>query len=438
MTRADKLITLFEKVDIPLLIVISTLLIPFTEWINIHIVNRIKTIIWLFPLFIISILFISAYILNKINVISIKNLFKPENLCVAFLLFLLVFSCFGNSYGNNLVNYKAVIILFSGLFYLVLSNFKFDSDHIRRIIKAFIAVGFLVILISYLQIITGVYSFYRPSFNRITSVFWDPNIYARFLVLLDTLCLCLLFLYKNHISRFQKLFLYLTIFLSLLPLYMTYSRSGILLIVIGVCLVFFFVIKNKIVLISIIIMSFGTGYFGMTALKQAERFKKEKTLFVDVSTLLRVLLVLGAVETIKENPIRGVGYDNFEVVYVKKYQPSFARSITQETNVKVLHNTILAIWAEMGLGAVLSYILWNIIVIWKLLKFKIEDPLRHTFKVWAVISFILFFVFGQLYFSYLIEPVFWLIAYFTTIAVNGYEPQAESKMKPDLITIDHR
>ncbi len=409
---------LMERINLPVLMAAMVFVAPLTEWIDVDAVNITKSFTWIILLCVAMITILSGHLVNHYTGIVRRLFLRPDNIPLFILLLFIIVSCFNNPYDNRIFGLKMLIVFFSSCFFVFLSNVRFEKKHIVVFFKTLIFVGTLVIIVAYVQLAMGIMTFFKQSQGRMTSIFWDPNIFARYFVCVNLLCVCLLFFYRAHLKKWQIYYLIGFIVSSIIPFYLSYSRSGMLILPVGLVTAFLFYVKRKRTIIYVIIAALGISYLGFTFLKQGERFKKEKSLFIDYSNLNRTLLLIGAIKVIKDNLVFGIGYDNFEEAYNKKYQPPLARALPKGNKVIVVHNTFLMIWSEAGMLAVLAYLVWTFIVIRKGVKTHTEDSLLKMFKAWTVSCYVIFFTFGILYFSYLVEPIFWLIAYLTKVSYS--------------------
>lgn len=404
----NSLVLLGKTTSLPVLIVLMTLLAPLTEWIDAPTVNSFKTYGWLTLVLCALVIFAFGFLALRKD-LRLKRTSQFEDILLAILAVSGAISCFYAS-ENRLFSQKMLIINFSALFYLVLSRVSVPRIWLKRIMLAFLSVGTIILFIGYAQIFTGNLSFYKNE-QRLGSIFWDANIFARFLAIYGLLLLSLILFAQRMISTKAVFALSILLLATFLPLILTSSRSGLGVFFLGVCLLVWQAGKTKTVRVSMLVVVLLLAFIGFLALKEGKRFSNQEGLVTDASNLGRVFLIMGAVEMVQDNFFFGVGFGDFDQEYKKKYQPVIAKSYTSKLGLTSVHNTTLKVFTERGLFAVIAYVLWSAFLILKLYRQKEMDPLQNTFRLWTLSSLVVFFVFGQFYHTYLIEPIFWTMAY---------------------------
>lgn len=169
----------------------------------------------------------------------------------------------------------------------------------------------------------------------------------------------ILLIYKKHTKK-EKILLVLSNLISLILLILTQTRGMYLAVLLVIPLVLF--IKNKkhffmisaagILIGSILIITIPNNKY-VLRVKYITR--------LDSSNLGRIEVWKEAYRIFKENPINGVGYNNFSKAQrdgIYKYNKSYYHP----------HNTILKFLSETGIVGILGYLLLNGVVLVRAIK----------------------------------------------------------------------
>ncbi|MDP8922651.1 MAG: O-antigen ligase family protein, partial [Chloroflexota bacterium] len=146
------------------------------------------------------------------------------------------------------------------------------------------------------------------------------------------------------------------------------------------------------------------------------------------TALVRVQLWQAALELIREQPLLGIGLDNFLYRYAERLPPT----IGIEPNLSHPHNLVLQFWLQLGLLGVvaLGWLLVSVVrALWPHVG-KTTPPVGRVLAVGALGSLVNFLAHGSVDNSYFLVDmafIFWL-----TAAVAGVLPSRQSTPDPHL------
>lgn len=245
----------------------------------------------------------------------------------------------------------------------------FDDSFKKIIIKIFIYVGVLIVFFGYIQ-----YLFYPNLRNlyylgwdehlyRLFSTFLDPNFAGAFFVLYFLFVLNILIDSLKKQARFFSLFLGVIVVLTLIAIFLTYSRSAFLMLITG-SFVFLFLNTRR----SFAILIVAVFFMATTLLPKA--YKTEGTNFFRIaSSEARLGSAKQAIEIFRQNPIFGVGFNAYRYA---KNRYGFHPSIIEKSHADAgTDNSFLFLLATTGIiGFVAHLFIW-----FKILKINIKSKL---------------------------------------------------------------
>lgn len=209
--------------------------------------------------------------------------------------------------------------LFFSLFYLlrwasyvgvVVIVLSFDTHFKEKIQKYLIALGLVVVFLGYIQQIyypnlrNLYYLGWDDHLNRMFSVFLDPNFAGAFFVLYLIFLLDLLF--KTYKKRFMFFILSIISAITFYAIYLTYSRSALLMLIAG--LLIFFIIKKMYILIGCAVIVLFTFTFLVPRAYTMEGTNLLRTASIDA----RLESARNALNIFYKNPIFGVGFNAYK------------------------------------------------------------------------------------------------------------------------------
>jgi putative inorganic carbon (HCO3(-)) transporter len=201
---------------------------------------------------------------------------------------------------------------------------------------------------------------------RVNSVFWDPSIYGRFLVL-AILALLVVALAGGPL----RVLLSVTAAISAiwLGLLVSFSQSSFVALIVGVLVAAAFAWRRRAVLVMGLAVA-ALLSVGFSAPGLRDVFLEERGAGVDRATSGRFDLVSNGLDVALDHPISGVGLGSFEQAYAERTglrgeEPKRAAS----------HNAAVTVAAENGLPGL-------VLVAW-LLVAALAAPLRRTSRSFA-------------------------------------------------------
>lgn len=299
-----------------ILITIALILFPIGELARINIIKDVTLHPVDVAVFLTSISWIIIQIKDKKNIFKIPNL-KP----IAIFAFICLTSLILNSYWlkvNELIASALYLfrwLAYAGVYFALRDTRKGFIHKFLPVIL--IIVGLLILIVGYLQI------FFYPSLLGIERYEWDRHIYRIVSVFLDPnfagafFVLYLLFIAANFFEnynkeRYKRTYLFGIIGAgTLLAVYMTYSRSALLMLIAG-SITFLVFINKKIYILILLITTL------IYILILSPKFYIENlNLFRIHSSVERIESAKVALQIIEKNPILGVGFNSYRYAQMK-------------------------------------------------------------------------------------------------------------------------
>ena len=215
-----------------------------------------------------------------------------------------------------------------------------------------VILGAVACLIGIYQHYKGIGLDYGEGVIRIKGTATDPNDYAMHLVILLPMVFALLFNYRNLIIKGILLFVLILLILNIV---FTYSRGGMVAfgLVLGLS-VFGFSLQRKKLLLPVILTLIGISIlFPMIPEKYWERAKSISD-FSDPAIQARLDTWKTGLGMISDHPIKGVGLGAFRYEYVMRAYVN--QDVTTRASL-FSHNAYIQIGAELGLPALIIFLL---------------------------------------------------------------------------------
>jgi O-antigen ligase len=195
------------------------------------------------------------------------------------------------------------------LLYFIVKDF--DPKFKKTVTYLMLLSGSIVVLVGYVQ-----YFFY-PSLRNLYYLGWDEHLYRMFSSFFDPnfagafFVLFLLFLslfvnkfYENK-NYVKFSFVVIMSILTFLAVYLTYSRSALVMLMVGIITYLFLINKKKFILLGILIMI-------LFVFLSPKSFQTEGTnLFRTVSSEARIASANQGFNIFIKNPVLGVGFDAY-------------------------------------------------------------------------------------------------------------------------------
>ena len=238
-------------------------------------------------------------------------------------------------------------VVYAGIFFVVLD---FDKNYKKLTSKLLIIFGSAVVVLGYIQ-----YFFYS-NLRNLFYLGWDEHMYRMFSVFLDPnfagafFVLFFLFLADIFLKK-KSLMIGLLAFLTLGAVFLTFSRSALIMLIVSSGMLF--VLQKKkiwillLLLITFVALAISSRYFNIENIN----------LFRVVSSQARLETAKNAVSIISENSLIGVGFNSYRYA-------QFRHGFRNESNI-ISHadassdNSFLFVLATTGIvGFILYLFLW--------------------------------------------------------------------------------
>lgn len=337
-------------------------------------------------------LLIAVLYKHKFTVIIKTPINKYVFFYISFSFFTLIFS---PNVESGLQYLATTLALF--LFFLVLLNVIKSIKHYKIIIYSFIGSNlFLSMLALYQLLFQNILYFGRYSTEtstgekiwRVSATFDDPNVAATFMFV------GILFTLGVIIYSREKLVLKILLVISLIPsiagIIATFSRSGWVSLIAGIIVLVLFQKNKKYILYTLIVSIIIFGAFLIyTPYGEfiTSRFESIFEIMSDVSIRTRVFMAVSGIWMFLDNPIFGIGYRGFPVLYDYYIHPETPRVLL---HMKESHTLFITLLAETGLIGVSIVFLWFKRVFKDNISFirKVRDPFLISILISSFATFV--------------------------------------------------
>lgn len=326
---------------------------------------------------------------------------KNRDIIVSLLLFILsalISTIFAFSPVESALTFGYYLLLIS-IFFLPILLSKRDGDYIFNVIGGSVIILFIVGAIQYLDFYYNqnhglVSEFFRNGgfvpieffnirtensgiFLRPSSLMVDPNIFGGFLAISSVFSLHFLK------SRRMVLFSSVVLFVSLLSLLLTASRTGILALVVGcfVYLAYNFKISGR------VFSLFGVGELLRSVVSRIV----DGLSLSDSSSAYHLEFAKGAIQMFRDRPLFGVG--------VGGYPLYFKGVINSAVTFGTAHSAYLRVLSETGALGLISFAWLIISFLRRLLAWKSPLLMAVFFSVLA----------GNIFYDYFMTPWVWFL-----------------------------
>lgn len=305
--------------------------------------------------------------------------------------------------SNKIISYSVIIFLFAISISMINSfNFENSLDYLNRFFYPFIAFfiirlnnlslkkikkySFLILLSIFLNLIYGYYQYFDGA-RRIHGALFVME-FAGLLAFL--VIFCFIYIWNPESNKKNKYFLSLIFIAAIIGVVLTGTRGIWIALTFTVCVLVFLLDKKQIfkfilifLLVSLIIFMFMPDYY-------SNRLTSIFDINQNNSNLTRLNLWRGAILIFKDNPINGIGLNNFsEIIGNNPYHKNPMGSKAHA------HNNYLQLLAETGIIGLMAFLFLNYKVIMTL--FSLIKKTRDNFN-----KYYYYFVFGM-YINYLFQ-----------------------------------
>lgn len=262
---------------------------------------------------------------------------------------------------------------------------------------------------------------YAPFF-RVNSLFWDPSIYGRFLVVTILVVLALLLF-----GRWRRLDLALVLVVGALwaALVVSFSQSSFVALVAGVVLAAVLAWRWRslaaVALAAAIMIPVGV------AAPQFERFRESLSSErgLNAATGGRFKLESTGLRIAADHPVTGVGIGGFEQAYTERVDPP------RRVQTRVSHNSAVTVAAENG-AVGLALFAWLVAAALTVSVRRTADtaPARRVAGLAAGVGLFALFVHSLFYSAFLQDPLVW--SFFALAVVAARKEPAPAPSDPVL------
>jgi len=249
-----------------------------------------------------------------------------------------------------LVSFSYLIrwVAYAGTFFVVSD---FDKEFKKKILDLLLVSGSLIVGLGYLQ-----YFFY-PNLKNLYYLGWDEHLHRMFSVFLDPnfagafFVLFFLFL-ANLFFKKKNLLVGLLLALTLGAVFLTFSRSALIMLIVSSSL--FFVLMNKkmwiaiLMAITVLVLVMSSGYFNI----------ENVNLFRAVSAEARLKTAGEAIGIIQNHPVFGIGFNAYRYAKFNYRLKAQNAEIISHADAGT-DNSFLFVLATTGIIGLIAYIfLW--------------------------------------------------------------------------------
>ena len=234
------------------------------------------------------------------------------------------------------------------------------------------------------------------TYFRVNSVFWDPNVYGRYLALVTVIATGALLWARTRDAFWLLSGLILVLWLGLAP---TYSQSSFLALLAGLAMLAAIkwswrwtlgvVVVGAIGAVLVVLLVGGSGKITWDRIN------------VDLSG--RGSLVSGGVDLFSERPIQGYGSGSFQAAYRE-------HRANKDAPVTVSHTEPVTVAAEQGLLGLLVYLALIAVALWTLARgLWGPEPAGIAARAAVLAAFIALLVHTLAYAGFFEDPITWVL-----------------------------
>ena len=350
--------------------------------------EEIKVLFLLYSMSIVVVFFSLIAVLKKIRV----RLTKISTMLILFLISLLVTSFTGINPEQSLLGTSPyfqglVTFLFLSIFSYILSQTSINERKIYQTLIASASVISSIALIQFISLLLG--REVTTYAGRVISTFGQPNFFAGYLLFIIPLQLVLI----RKALKYERVFLLVSLSLSILAIAVSFSRTAIILCAILISLWLISIsMKTKVKrIILICLVVGGIGYALISSKIIQEEFiqpiTKQTVEMANVQK--RVFIWQVAIAQIEKHPILGYGLENIGEVYPKQYdfnhpKPAFYHML-KDLNIDNTHNLFLNLFLWGG-GVVTLVFCLLIFTLWRTAKSNVLKIGLIVFILWSLLQ----------------------------------------------------
>ena len=248
---------------------------------------------------------------------------------------------------NGFLGYFALIVI------LLFTSIRFNFFYAQRLINSSIFIGLVLSSYGLLQISGRDFVKWNNPYNSMISTLGNPNFASALLAVVTIISTLSLFI--KSIQKIYKLVAMIVIFASVISIFKSNSRQGLLVIVIG--LLFYFSVYSffnfrriRGLFIFLTISSFGLLIAGMLQVGPLTSYLYKSSVSV------RGYYWKAAYEMFKAKPLTGVGLDSYGSYFKQFREVGYPLNYGFEITSSNAHNVYLQLISTGGLFVGLSYL----------------------------------------------------------------------------------
>lgn len=317
-------------------------------------------------LLIVLVLYFLAFKIYKKSKWKNYYLKKPILIFIIVGLLSLLINFFNYSFNNIIVSslYLFRFVLYLSLYFIVI---EFSNNYKKKIPLLLLLSGSMVVLLGFIQ-----YFFY-PSLKNLFYLGWDEHLYRMFSTFLDPnfagvffslfFIYSLIFINKSIKNNKNLLFYSFISVFALISVYLTYSRSGLIMLLVSVLVYLLLKNKRKLVLSVVLVLI-------LVIFIVPKSFKTEGTNLLRInSSTARIESFEQALEIFKNHPVLGVGFNAYR--YAQNKYVGLNTTYWQTTHSGAgTDNSFAFILSTTGIIGFISYIylLYKVLILAKIKK----------------------------------------------------------------------
>lgn len=256
--------------------------------------------------------------------------------------------------------------------YVIIAGMVFDlldrdkSGFLKKLILgAMFASMTLIVILGFLQLKffpsfleLGLYlEGWDPHIGRLLSTWFDPNFIGGYLAFMLPISLSLTLYFKRHKNMRMAVLLGAISAISLVALYLTFSRSGYLALITALGILTFFK-SRKLLVVLVVISVLGFSLSGRVQERTLEAVDSAKGLIgldsqkpLDPTARLRVYSWQFAREIIADYPVLGAGFGRYAYEINAR-----GHGLLSDHSSGGSDSSLLTIWAQTGIFGLISYL----------------------------------------------------------------------------------
>ena len=236
------------------------------------------------------------------------------------------------------------------------------------------------------------------TYFRVNSVFWDPNVYGRYLALVIVVAMAALLWVRE-----RRAFALLTALVGVLwlGLVQTFSQSSFIALLAGLAVLAAIRWSWKWTLAAVAVGLVGVVLVvTLTGGKSVDFSNLSKRLNVDTSG--RANLVQGGIDLFAERPIQGYGAGSFQHAYRD-------HRANKDVPVSISHTEPVTIAAEQGLLGLILYVALIVVALWTMTSGIRGPPTTVVARAAVLAAFVALLVHTMAYAGFFEDPITWVL-----------------------------